>query len=80
MADSPDTEAVTCKAWGAVPLVGSTESQAESLAAVKLSVPPPPLVTFSEAGVGSDPPWLALNDKLDGETERTGWVEALPEP
>ena len=38
----------------AVPLAGVTESQAESLVALKFSVPEPALVTLTKAGDGSD--------------------------
>ena len=39
---------------GAVPLAGVTESQTESLLALKFSVPEPVLVTLTKAGDGSD--------------------------
>ena len=48
------TLADICKLCGAVPLAGVTESQAESLVALRFSVPEPPLVTLTKAGDGSD--------------------------
>ena len=42
-----------CKVCGAMPLVGVTESHAESLVVVKLSAPVPVFVTSTEAGAGS---------------------------
>jgi hypothetical protein len=55
-----------------VPLAGETLNQAESLAAVKLSVPPPVFVTFTLAGAGSAPLCVALRLIPDGKTERFG--------
>ena len=46
------TMAEICRVCGAVPEVGLTVSQAESLPAEKLSVPEPVLVTFTFAGGG----------------------------
>src|SRR6266404_2093688 len=68
----PAAEAETCTLCGAVPLTGDTRSQLASPEAVKFSVPEPMLLTFNEAGRGSGPPWAALNDRLDGVTERIG--------
>jgi hypothetical protein len=65
-----------CKAFGAVPLAGVTESHAESLLAVKLSEPPPVFVTFTEAGVGFAPPCVALKDSARELTASEGGVDA----
>src|SRR5438874_1937443 len=48
------TMAEICRVCGAVPAVGLTVSQAESLLALKFSVPEPVLVTLTKAGDGSD--------------------------
>src|ERR1700722_4500099 len=79
------TDAMICKACGAVPLVGVTVSHGESLAAVKVSVPPPAFETVSEAAAGFAPPCAAVNDSEVAETERTGAggggiTPALPQP
>ena len=59
---------------GALPLVGLTVSQvAESLAAVKLSVPPPVLLTLTDVAAGLMPlPCVALNERAAGESVNTG--------
>jgi hypothetical protein len=75
----PATEAFTLSVCGAVPLVGETLSQLESLLAVKESEPDPVFVTESDAGVGSGPPCVAANDRLGGETERIGWTAVVPD-
>jgi hypothetical protein len=49
------TAAETCNVCGAVPLTGVTESQGESLVAVKVRLPLPEFVTLSEAGPGFAP-------------------------
>jgi len=72
-AASVPTVAETCKACGAVPLAGVTVSHDESLAAVKLSVPVPVFVTFAVWDVGFAPPCVALNVRVRGETDKTGW-------
>jgi len=64
--------AESCKACGAVPLVGEDVSQALSLAVVKLRVPVPVLVTFTVADAGLLPPAVPLIERVVGETERTG--------
>ena len=57
---------------GAVPLVGATASQVWSSEAVKLSEPPPEFVTFTVCAAGFAPPWVPLNARLVGATERAG--------
>ena len=49
---SPPRVAEICSDCGAVPLAGVTESQGESLVAVKVRVPEPLLVTFTVEGEG----------------------------
>jgi hypothetical protein len=75
----PATVELTVRVCGAVPLVGETESQLESDAAVKESVPEPEFVTDSEPGVGSGPPCVVVNDRLGGETARIGCVAVVPD-
>jgi hypothetical protein len=41
-----------CSVCGAVPLAGVTESQSESLLAVKVRLPVPEFMTLSETGPG----------------------------
>ena len=69
-----------CNGCGALPLAGVTESQDESLLAVKESVPLPVLVTFTVAAARFVPfPCVALNERADCEMERTGLeAAALP--
>ena len=56
-----------------MPLPGETVSQEESLAAVKLSVPPPVLLTLIVAGAGSTPlPCVALNESVVVDSDSTG--------
>ena len=56
-----------------MPLAGLTPSQAESLEAVKLSVPVPVLVTLMDAGEGFVPlPCVALKVSEVPERERMG--------
>lgn len=59
-----------------VPMLGDTLSQAEefeSVLAVKLSAPPPPLlVTFTIAGAGFAPPCTALSETDEVESDRVG--------
>jgi hypothetical protein len=62
----------TCSVWGAVPLVGKTTSHDASLEAVKLRVPVPIFDTATEAGAGFEPPCVAVNESVEGETERAG--------
>jgi hypothetical protein len=64
-------EADNWSVWGAVPEAGDTVSQLLSLAAVKVRVPLPLLVTFTVAGDGLLPPTVAENGIVIGETERT---------
>jgi|SRR5579862_3329191 len=72
--------AEACSDCGAVPLLGVTESHDESLLALKLRLPPPVFVTFTEDGAGFVPlPCVALNVSVDCETERMGLaLLALP--
>ena len=68
----------TCRFCAAVPLVGLTDSQAESLPAVKLSVPVPVFVTVTVAGDGFVPlPCVALNVSVVVETESVGGAPTL---
>ena len=73
----PETNPLTlgdiCRVWGAVPLVGRTTSHDMSLEAVKLRVPVPTFDTETEAGAGFEPPCVAVNESVAGETERAGW-------
>jgi hypothetical protein len=69
-----------CNACGALPLAGVTESQDESLLAVKERMPLSVFVTFTVAGAGFVPlPFDALNERVDCEMERTG-SEVVAEP
>jgi hypothetical protein len=77
-AASPAIEALTCKIWGALPLVGVAVSQGASLAAVKLSVPLPVLLTLSDTGAGSAPPTVPLKLTVAGATLSTGPLAAEP--
>jgi hypothetical protein len=62
-----------CKLCGAAPLAGLTPSHAESLVAVKFSVPVPVFVTLTEPGVGFVPlPCVALNVNDVPDSDRTG--------
>jgi hypothetical protein len=63
---------------GAVPLVGVTVSQGESLAAVKESVPDPEFDTSTESALGFEPPNVALNVTVDSETARVANGASLP--
>jgi hypothetical protein len=63
-------------AGGAVPLLGGTESQFESLDAVKLRLPMPVLFMVSGAGGGLGPPATAVKMRLAGDTDKTGWLAA----
>jgi hypothetical protein len=74
------TVADTCGVRGAVPLLGEIESQLESLVAVKFRVPMPVLVIVNGAGGGSEPPATAVNMRLEGDTDNTGWLAAALEP
>ena len=75
---SDPSVADTCRFWGAVPLVGLTDSQAESLPAVKLSVPVPVFVTLTVAGAGFVPlPCVALKVRDVVETDRVGGAATL---
>ena len=63
----------TCNVCGAVPLVGLAESQEESLTAVKVSVPPPVFVTFTDVAAGFVLlPCVALNESVVVESDKTG--------
>ena len=73
MGVSVPTVAEICKVCGAEPLVGVTESQPESLAAVKFSVPVPVFVTLTDCEAGLAPPCVALNVSVAGKTDSTGW-------
>jgi hypothetical protein len=66
--------ALICKVCGAVPLVGVTVSHGESLAAVKVSVPPPIFETVTEAGAGFAPPCTVVKDSEAADRERIGAV------
>jgi hypothetical protein len=58
---------------GAEPLIGETDSQLESLAAVKESVPLPVFETVTFVGTGFAPlPWVALKANAVVETDNTG--------
>jgi hypothetical protein len=62
-----------CNVCGAVPLAGVTESQDESLLALKVRLPPPVFVTLTVDAVGLVPlPWVAANDKVVGDTDKLG--------
>ena len=61
-----------CIDCGAVPPVGVTASQEESLPAVKVSVPVPEFVTLTDCDEGFVPPCVALNVRFAVETESTG--------
>ena len=63
-----------CSVLGAAPLAGLTVSQVEeSLAAVKLSVPPPVLLTVTGAFAGLVPmPWVALNETAEVDSDNAG--------
>jgi hypothetical protein len=63
---------VTCSVWGAVPVEGATESQLESLPAVKVSVPLPVFVTLSDDAAGVGPPMVYVNESEAGVTDRIG--------
>jgi hypothetical protein len=65
---------------GAVPLVGDKETHPASAVSVNERDPEPALVTDSEAAGGLGPPCVALNDKLEGETDKIGCVLVVPEP
>ena len=70
---SDPSVADTCRVCGAVPLVGLTDSQAESLLAVKFSVPCPVLVRLTLEGEGFVPlPWVAAKLSVVVERVRTG--------
>ena len=62
-----------------MPLVGVTVSQAESLLAVKLSVPTPVFVTFTDCDDGLDPACVALKVSALDERCRMG-DGGFPEP
>ena len=61
-----DTEA------GAVPLAGVAASHDASSDVVKLSVPPPVLVTDSDCAGGAAAPSTAVNDRPAGATASAG--------
>jgi hypothetical protein len=69
--------AETCNVWGAVPLAGETLNHAESLAAVKLSVPAPVFATLTLCGEGFGPPCVALMLKPSGDTDKTGGLATV---
>ncbi|HEY4817520.1 MAG TPA: hypothetical protein VIH67_08810 [Candidatus Acidoferrum sp.] len=70
---SVPSAAEICNVCGAVPLAGVTESQSESLLAVKARLPFPEFVTLSEAGPGFVLlPWVPRNDKPVGDTDNCG--------
>ena len=69
---SAPSVAEICRAPGALPLVGETESHDESLLAVKVRLPPPLLVMFTDDAAGLLPPWVALNVSDVGETDSAG--------
>ena len=67
-----------CRVCGAVPLVGVTESQGESLDAVKVRVPAPVLEILTEAGKGLEAlPCVAENERAVSEIEREGMPEGV---
>ena len=68
--------AVTCKASGAVPVVGETVSHAESVDVVKLRTPPPELATLIVPMAGC--PCGALSGSVVGVTPSTGLAGAIP--
>src|SRR5215470_366532 len=68
--------AVTCKASGAVPLIGETVSHGESDDVVKLRTPPPELATLMEPT--ADCPCGALKGRVAGITPSTGVAGAIP--
>jgi len=68
----PVSETLICRLCGALPLVGDTESQLESLAAVNESVLLPVLVTETFDAAGLAPPWVPLKLSVNGETLRMG--------
>ena len=59
-------------AAGALPLAGETESQDWSSDAVKLSEPPPLLLTLTVCAAGFAAPAVIVNDSVLGETASTG--------
>ena len=65
-------DGVTVSVAGAVALAGVTASHAASSDAVTSSVPPPVFVTATVLAAGLDPPCVALNDRLAGETASAG--------
>ena len=67
---------MTCKASGALPLVGETVSQGESDDVVKLRFPPPELATLIEPM--ADCPCGALSGSVAGVTASTGVAGAIP--
>src|SRR5215467_13816833 len=58
--------ALSCSVAGALPPAGDTPSHAASELVVKLSVPEPVLVTLAEAAAGLAPPWVAVNETVNG--------------
>ena len=62
----------TVRSCGAEPLAGDTLSQAASSAAVKLSEPPPLLVTEIVLEAGFAPPAVPVKASDVGEADRTG--------
>ena len=69
--------ALTVRVAGADPLEGETVSHDCDFEAVKESVPPPVLVIWSDCEAGLEPPASAENERLNGETDRTGEVEIV---
>ena len=71
-AAKPAIDTLTCAVAGAVPLAGEIASQGALVADVNDSVPVPPFVTLSAAGLGFVPPATAENDRVVGVVARMG--------
>jgi hypothetical protein len=68
-ADSPLIDGVTVIVPAPVPLAGDTLSQLALSDAVQSSVPEPAFDTLSVFAAGLEPPAVALNDRLVGDTD-----------
>ena len=68
----PAIDGATDSVAGALPLPGETASHGASSLTVKLSVPPPVLLTATSLEAGLAPPSGAVNVRLAGETASTG--------
>ncbi len=73
----PDMDSLTVNVCGAVPDVGETVSHCESLAAVKLSVPPPEFDTDTDEPGGLAEPTVPSAEIVDGLTARIGEVDVV---